>query len=406
MPDTLTPPAPPAESGGVAASFEKAFSPVAPTPTPAPEAPKTPETPPAETPQTPPADKKPEVAPEVKPAPAAKKEFTDPEIEAERKSNPNHKAWKILDSIKAKYSTETAALKAEVERIKAKPVEGVADAAKIKAYEDRIAELAEEGKTWRQRVEEADYTRSEDYSNKFVKPFNNEKRRALDVVKSLTVTYDKDGEPQTRQATESDFNQALNISDPAAQDAFIQKTFGHSAWRVVNHINELTRIREAANQAVTDHAAQYEKNKLERELRAKQEDEEFGRDFQSESERLKSDPDWGKYLSERQDDPEGSTILKTELAAYDELKETYGKLPLKERAAKAALIRARFAETPGLRREVKQLTGKVASLEAELAKFRGADPGNPIKTAVGGKPAEAPAGIEARIGAMSWDGKQ
>lgn len=393
MPETLeSTPAP--SSGGISDMIAAKFSP------PAPAAPAPP-TEPAKSVDAPPAPVVPKAEPTAKPEPAAKKEFADDEIEKERKANPSHKAWKILDSIKTKYSTSETALKAEIARIQAKPVEGVADAAKIKAMEDRISELSEEGKTWRQRVEEADYTRSEDYTNRFVTPYRTEEKRAFDEVKNLSVSFPDGDETKTRQATENDFRKAMAL--PAnEQDDYIHATFGKSAWRVINRINELNRIRESANQAVSDHAANYEKNKVERELAAKREGEEFEGHFNEAFKGLSADPDLGIYVSESSADPEGTALLKAELIKFDSFKTEMAKMAPKDRAAAVALVRARFATNPRLVKDNKAKDAKITSLEADIAKMRGTDPGSKITTVTGAPVAEEPKGIDGMIGKLNW----
>lgn len=338
---------------------------------PAPEA--KPETPP--TPETKPEAKAPEVKPEAKPeTKPAKKEFGDDEIEKERKSNPNHKAWKILDSVKSKFAATETQLKAEIARIQAKPVEGAGDAAKLAQLQKLLDEKDGELKSWKQRTEEADFTRSEQYTNQFVKPYQAEMKRAFDEVKNLTVTFTKDGEQQTRQATESDFRKAMSLP-PDEQDAFIHEAFGRSAWRVINRINELNRIRSASEEAVKEFSENYEKNKAERELAQQREQEEYKRDFEAEHERIRKDADFGKYVSESETDPEGTQLLKSELEKFDGYKEAMQKMSGKDRAAVAALVRSRFAAAPRLQSEVKRQATKIAELEAELGKFRAADPG-------------------------------
>lgn len=356
-----------------------------PTPEVKPETPPTPEVKP-ETPPAKPEEKAPEVKPEAKPEvkPAAKKEVGDDEIEKERKANPNHKAWKILDSVKAKFATTEAAWKAEKAALESRPQSNANDA-RIAQLEKLLGERDGELKSWKQRTEEADFTRSETYTSQFVKPYQAELKRAFDEVKNLTITFVKDNENQTRQATELDFRKAMSLP-PDEQDAFIHEAFGRSAWRVINRINELNRIRSASEEAVREFSENYEKNKTERELAQQREQDEYKRDFEAEHDRLRKDAEFGKYVSESDADPEGTQLLKTELEKFDGYKEAMQKMSAKDRAAVAALVRARFAGAPRLQSEVKRQASKIAELEAELGKFRKADPG----AKPGGKGAPAP----------------
>jgi hypothetical protein len=261
-----------------------------------------------------------------------------------------------------------------------------------------IDEKDGEVKTWKQRVEEADFTRSDEYSSKYVQPYQNEMKRAMEEVKALTVTFTVDGEPQTRAATENDFKKALALP-PSEQDAFIHDTFGRSAHRVINRINELERIKLAANNAVTEFATNYEKNKTQRELDTKRQRDEWEKSLNESYTGFQKDPEIGKYVSESETDPDGTKLYKAELERFDGFKVNA------PTAADAATVRALYAMAPRLLQETKQLAAKVSSLEAELAKFRGADPGGEIKNATGGNQAPEDLGVEGKIKALDWQGK-
>jgi hypothetical protein len=386
MPETIEAPAP--TSVGINEMVDAKFATPAPDPAP-PEPAK-----PAETPA--PTTPKPETTTDLKPA--AKKDFADDEIEKERKSNPNHKAWKILDSIKAKFSTSEAALKSKLAELESRP-QTPANDAKIAELEKLIAERDGEVKTWKQRVEEADFTRSEEYASKYVKPYQGEMERALNEVKGLSVTYEKDGEQLQRAATEADFRKALSLQG-TEQDNFVYDTFGRSAQRVTNRINELNRIKEAANHAVTDFAANYEKNKVARELEAKRQQAAYEKELNEAHSNFQKDPDTGRYLTEAETDPEGTKMFKSALEKFDSFRTN------PPTAADAAEVRAAYAMKPRLIHEVKQLTSKVASLEAEIAKYRGADPGAPVKTVTGATQTVEPKGIDGMVSALKWDGSK
>ncbi len=391
MPEVLSDSAP-----GVAEAMAAAFNPkpaVA-----APAAAPAPETKPADAPA--PETKPAAAAPEAKPAaPAAKKDFTDDEIALARKEKPDHKAWKILDSVKARASQTETQLKSELAKLQAKPNETPADTARIEQLQKLIDEKDGEVKTWKQRVEEADFTRSEEYTTKYVQPYQNEKRRALDEVKKLTFRFtDTDGVQQTRPANEADFEKAMSLG-ASEQDEYLEAAFGKSAWRITNRINELERIRSASIQATQDFSTNYEKNKVARELEAKRQRETYEKELGDAYTGFQKDPEIGRYVSEAEDDPDGTKLYKSELEKFDGFK------TVQPTAADAATVRARYAMAPRLLHVTKQQQAKIASLEADLAKFRGADPGGEVKTATGGTQPEAELGVEGKIKSMSWDGK-
>lgn len=360
-----------------------------------------PETPPAVTPATPeprppveaPAQPPPPT-PEPAPASAKKADFTEAEIEAAQKENPDHKAWKILKFVKGRAAANEAAWNAEKTKLEGRP-QTPANDERIAQLEKMIEEGKQETKTWKQRVEEADFTRSEEYTNKFVNPYQSERKRALEEVKGLTVSFTQDGEPQTRQATESDFTKAMSLP-PSEQDDYIHATFGKSAWRVMNRINELNRIKEAANNSVTEFAANYEKNKTTRELDFKRQRDEYEKALAEAHSGFQKDPELGKYLTEAETDPEGTKLFKTALEKFDSFK------TVQPTAADAAEVRASYAMKPRLLHENKQLSAKVASLEAELAKLRGVDPGQAVKTVTGSAAVTPAKGVDGLIAGLKW----
>jgi hypothetical protein len=324
---------------------------------------------------------KPEPAKPAAKPPEAPKPSDD---EAIIKSNP--KAWKVFESFKKSAAAKEKALQDQVDAIKNKPVEGVADAGKIKALEDRIAELSEGEKTWKQRAAEADFTRSEEYLTKFVRPYNRELKQAFDEIKSLTVTYSVDGDTKTRPATEVDFKKAMSLPIED-QDEFIHNSFGRSAHRVISRINEINRIRAASELAVSEHAENFEKSKLEKETLSKREKDEYDSHFKASDESLRSHPVGSKYFAPSDADPEGSKILEDGYIKFDSLNTTLGSMKPDERAAVSAVIRARFAAMPRVAAALTKATAEIESLKAELGKFKKSDPGSATAAPSGGAPA-------------------
>lgn len=390
MPDTTVAP----EASGMADLIKNQFSPpaapaVAPAPAPAaaPEPPK-----PAEAPNAPDA---PASAAPGKPV-ATKREFTEEQIAYWKQQDPKHPGWKVVEYVKSQANKTTSELKAEIEKIKAKPVEGVADAGKLKALEDRLTEVLAESKTKDQRVAEADYSRSEEYNSKYLQPYKMEQQRALEEVGRMNFSYTEDGEKKTRPATDADLRKAMALSG-SEQDEFITSSFGNSAWRLIARINKLEEIRSESIRATEEHGKNFEKVQAERETLNKKEREDYDRGVAAAHLEFQKDGELGKYFSESETDPEGSQIFKTELEKFDSFRNS----PVTPKDA--ALARARFAGFPRVEHENKKLIAKVSSLEAELAKMRGVDPGTALKTTSGAAPANPDAqGIKQLVAGMKW----
>ena len=336
--------------------------------------------------------------PEAAKAPAAPKPALKDEIQKLSDEQMAHlrqmfpdakKLWSVVDAIKLKSGNVEAQLKAELNAIKSKPVEGAQDSARVKELEARLADMSEETKTWKQRVEEASYTHSEDYVNRFAKPYKAELERAIEEVKSLTMTLTKDGDTSTRQATEDDFRQAMELP-LGRQGDFIHDTFGKSAYLVINRINRLREIKEASVAATSEHATNHEKTRLDKELSAKQEQKDYDSHFQAAAEAIKAHPNGGKYFSESEADPEGSALLKSGYERYDKLGSELPSMSPSDKAAVAAVVRSRFAAVPRLVSQIGKLEAKIAEFEAERGQLQAADPGAKIN-GTGGTPPPASA---------------
>ncbi len=405
MPETIEAPAAPAASGGIDSMIAAKFTP----PTPAPSAAPTPEPPkPAETPAAP-------AAPAATPtaaAPVPKSGFDTleqdwtPELEKKlRRLYPEHKMWKVKDIVEGKYKASESQLNSELTKLRARP-ETPANNASIEQLEKLAAEAREDAKTWKQRVEEEAFTRGETYQREFSEPYRRELARGKAEVAGtetslgMTITENNSGEEVTRPATAKDFQKLLKM-DPDEWDAEADK-FGRGKQRVIARLLRISDIRERANQAEEDYATNYEKNKVERELAAKRQEQEYEAYSNEAFKGLSADPDLGRYVSESETDPEGTALFKSELEKFDSFKTEMAKMTPKDRAAAVAMVRARFATNPRLIKERKADAAKIASLEADLAKLRGADPGQQIKTVTGGTAPTEAKGVDGLIAGLKW----
>lgn len=392
MPELATPVAAPAPSGGFDAMIAQQFAPPVETPAVAP----TPSPKPAETPAAPEVKATSEVKPDTK---AKKTDFTDAEIDEGLQKFQDEKGWGVVKYLRKKYTTAEAAWNAEKSKLEARP-QTPANDERIAQLEKLIEEGKQETNTWKQRTEEEAYTRGETYLKQFVQPYQSEVARGIAEVAgtantpAMTVTEIKNNEETTRPATARDFQRLLKM-EPEEWDAETDK-FGRGKQRVVARMLRISDIREREQQAREEYSANYEKNKVAKELEIKRQREAYEKELAEAHSGFQKDPELGKYLTEAETDPEGTKLFKTALEKFDSFK------TVQPTAADAAEVRASYAMKPRLMHEVKQLTSKIASLEAEIAKMRGTDPGQPVKTVTGSAAATPAKGVDGLIAGLKW----
>lgn len=311
----------------------------------------------------------------AKPTPAAKPESEATEADVEKLLKPNAKAWRVYEGVKKSWKSKESELQAKITALESKPVTQAGDPAKLAALEKQLEELRGETKTWKDRAAQADFTKSEDYDKRFRTPYNREKQAALEEVKHLQVkSINRDGEESVRAGTEADFLKALALP-PGEQDEFIHAAFGNAAWRVINRINEMQRISRASQEATAEHSEKYESSQQEMEGRTKKEQEAYESFLSQAQDGIKSHPELGKYFTPDESDPESTAILQKGYEQFDDFATNGHKLPPQERAEHVAAYRAMVAGFSSALLRENRLKSKVTELEAELGKYRKADPG-------------------------------
>lgn len=387
--------------------------PAAPAPAPAPEPPK-----PAAAPTPAPAPEKPAtvtetplskaqakmekiLGPDKKATKPEKPPTTDDTDEKEIKSNP--KAWRIFEAKKkawaekeAGFTTKTAELEKKIAELSSKPNPTAADDTKLKALEARLAERENEFKSVKQKLAERDYAQSDEYAEKFVKPWNRAYADAYQYVEGLQV-MDEEGNP-ARQATKADFDKVK--STPLQQRRAVAKAlFGEdSAADVVEYAKELDRIGKASDEAIKDHAQNWEKSSQEKAMAAQKDQEGFSKLVDESRKDIETKfPDYFS-VDHYKDNPELQKALADGYAEYDSIVEGFSKLPPAEQAAHNTMARAWFAAFPLMHKKLTAANTELESLKAELARYRGSDPGATAPKTGATAPVEDIGGIAAMAG--------
>jgi len=388
MPETLTAPPPPTTqdtppvapiSGDSFADFDKTFPDGLDNPEPAPPSP-----PPAtevstDDKQTTTAAEKPTVQKTDKPAEKpstesaneSEDEFTPPQV-----AKPSElRGWALRMGKKAK--------EAEREMILARARILELESAPPKQLEDNSA-MAQElaAKTKRLEAMEQDlrmtkYERSQEYKDKFEKPYKDAVGRAYREVKELLVSEpnpDDAENPRERAATAADFDEVYAL--PLGQASRLAKAkFGDAAGIVMQHRQTIRAAAEAGYAAVEEYKAkgsEYEKSQ-----QAQQAQQSMGmmKMFTAASEAyIKKNPE---FFQLRDGDPEGNEIFQKSKAFADSVFAGSEGLAPHQVAMRDARAHSWIAAYPRVARDLKKTRGELAEATKTIEALRGSGPGTP-----------------------------
>lgn len=274
------------------------------------------------------------------------------------------------ETIKAKIGEYEAKIKA----LESKPVETKADTALIEKYEKEI-------QSREQRIRELDYSKSQDFQDKFIKPLAKTYKSAVEEVMQLTVT---DGETN-RAATQADFDTLRTL--PLAQRRATARTmFGQDADLVLGHIREIEKIQRDGNEAIENEKVNGETRRKEEAIKSEREQGEYANLLKTFHDEITSE--FADIFKPADGDKEAAEALQAGFDFVDAALNGSKGMTMKERAAYNAVLRAKAAAFPVQKLKLDKVTAERDSLLEELKKFRESDPGTAGVKPVSEKPKE------------------
>lgn len=313
------------------------------------------------------------------------------------------KAPKNLKNAYYKFKRESEGKISDFDK-KIKELEGKSnqspfDIKKIQELEARSSQLEKDLSERENRLMQADYSKSEEFKEKFIKRGEKAYQQAIGDVKRLSVKIvDEAGNESSRQASQSDFDDIRSLP-PYEQDKKIHEMFGTSAYRVQSHLRALESLESEANDAITNARTKAEEARRVEEKKRGEFNTEFEGHFQRETDSL-SKHETG-FFAPVADNPEATAALEKGYKWVDETLANVGKMPPKEAAEAKATLRALAAFAPRGMIEINQLKTENTSLKDELAKYRKSSPGStPAPTGASKSPIAEPRGINAIVDMM------
>lgn len=382
MPDTLT--APPAAEAPVApisgdsfADFDKTFPDGLDNPEPAPASP-----PPADDKLVEPDKRaaepkpdKPVKEPAEKPtAPVTAEpedEFTPPQV-AKRSEL---RGWALRMGKKAEEAQrDLAEAQARIKALESAPPKQLEDNS---AMTQELAATKKQLQAYEQDMRMTRYERSQEYREKFEKPYKDAVGRAYREVKELLVfepnSEDPDN-PRERIATPADFDEIYNL--PLGQASRLAKSkFGDAAGIVMQHRQQIRGLAEASYAAVEEYKAKGSEHEKSQQANAAQRSQGMLKMFNMASEAYsKKAPE---LFQPREGDSEGNELLQKSRAFADAVFAGSDGLTPQQVAMRDARAHAWISAYPRLARDVKKLRGELAEATKTIESLRGSGPGKP-----------------------------
>jgi len=284
------------------------------------------------------------------------------------------------EALKAKHK----ALETEHTTLKTKTTQPADDpekktlSEKLAAREKRLQEIEEELKF-------TDYSKSEEYKEKFEKPFVDAYiagRAKIAALKIAERTNDI-GEvvQQARQATADDFDQLMKISDDDAAADWAAERFGPKASIVLYHRERAQELNQARTKAIED----YRKNGSEREKTRSQELETFRKNFtETVAQHAKTaEEKYPHWFKPDETDAKGNEILErgkhlvARVAANGApVKDGEPPMTPQQLAAAVAAVRHKAGAFDRLAHRHSLASARIKELETKLAEFEASQPGS------------------------------
>lgn len=263
---------------------------------------------------------------------------------------------------------------------------------KLTAAEKRAQELDQE-------LRFSNFERSEEYKEKYYKPFLDAYQSGRNKVASLKVMerINDLGEvvQQARKATQEDFDSIMRVQDDAEAAEMADRMFGPMANLVIYHREKVHDLNNARANAIDEYRKNGEERQKAYEQQGKQMQEKLKTVFQTSVKTgMEKYPQWFKAAD---DDDQGKQVLEKGLLNADSVFSQSQRHP-EEMAQIHAAFRNMAGAFPYVALKLHRAETRIKELEEELKQYSESEPNG------GGKPHgtdTGPLSAEAEIDALS-----
>jgi len=286
------------------------------------------------------------------------------------------------------YKKRNRELEAELSELKTKTTN-----IDTKALSERADKLAARNKELEEEIRYVNYSKSQEFRDKFETPYSNAWKRAMQDLSEVRIT---DSAGNEREVTGNDILEIVNMPLAKAREVS-RAVFGDFADDVMQHRKEIKRLFDEQSQALAD----ARKNG---EAREKERNEQFSKitgeidgyikdHWQKANDEAHADPVYGAHFTPIEGDAEGNQRLAKGFELVDRAFAENPKDPrlnAEQRLAiikRHAAVRNRAAAFGRLRWQNDQQKAQIAELQKKLAQFEGTTP--PAGGSNGGAPSSA-----------------
>ena len=282
--------------------------------------------------------------------------------------------WKLVDEHKA------ARLKAETEAAELRKT--MLPPEKVKEITERAAALENRAQELEQEIRFTNYSKSQEFAEKYQKPYEESWKRWMGDLQELTVADPNTG--GERPIAPQDLLELVNLPLKEAKTRAME-SFGDFADDVMSARKEIRGLFDAQNKALEEARKGGEQRDLERVTQMQQQQQALGKEigelWSKSNEMAQNDERFGKYFQPVEGDEEANTRLKKGFEIADR---AFSVNPLDPRLTPDqrqqivqlhSAVRNRAAAFGKLVYQAEKNAATIAELQAELARFKSAQPG-------------------------------
>ena len=274
---------------------------------------------------------------------------------------------------------KAARLKAETEIAELRKT--MADPAKVKEIEDRAAKIEARAKELEEEIRYVNYSKSQEFQEKYQKPYEDSWKKWMGELGELTVA---DGAGSERPIQPQDLLELVNMPLQKAREA-ANNAFGDFADDVMSARKEIRGLFESQNKALEEarKGGEQRQQEVQKQLQVQREAlaKNINELWTKSNELAQADEKVGKFFKPVEGDNEINGRLKK---GYEIADRAFSINPLDpnltpdqraEVVRHHAAVRNRAAAFGRLVYENEKLSAKAVELEAELGKYKNAQPG-------------------------------
>lgn len=271
--------------------------------------------------------------------------------------------------------------KPEISRLQARNKELEEGSGATKEISARMEQLQKRNEHLENQITFIDYSKSLEFQDKYVKPYNDAYFRAVADFGQLRVRVPDGADAETgetkfkfRPADDKDLIKLANMS-LAEMDEEAEAMFGKSAPRVIRHVERVRELAIAQQEALDNASKTATQRRTDTENTQKLNSTKGKEMFESERKRLVEK--YPKFFAKDEADPEGNELLDKGLAMANRVfMRTPENAPktAEEAVRLHAMAYNKIANHDRLARKFKVARARISELEKSLAEYEASEP--------------------------------